>query len=321
MRRRPSRSCTSVDRAGSTAVGTSGWLVPNRPVSRFSRSTTVSRSACSRSSPAARPWSSPERAQPLDAGHRRVGGQVAVGLAARAVDDQPGQRHLLGAQPLDEVRRLAQARPARARRPPGTPYAGPGAARRCASARCRNPPKSVSNAATNAFMSWSTWAPMILVIALVTIPKPAVISRAGPRAGRQQQLHEPAVEEAREPLGGVEEVQRAPRRRGVHDDQVPATGALRRPCRAGRASPSPCTPACPRTSSTPRCRRGCFRICSAFSGLAWLCTTSSKVRFMSSIIASSEPPPLPCHARAPAAGCCRATRCPSTAPAGGPGRW
>ena len=60
MRRRPSRSCTSVDSAGSTAVGTSGWLVENRPVSRFSRSTTTKRSACSRSNPAASPWSSPD---------------------------------------------------------------------------------------------------------------------------------------------------------------------------------------------------------------------------------------------------------------------
>ena len=123
-------------------------------------------------------------------------------------------------------------------------------------ARCRNPPNSVSNAATNVCMSRSTCAPRILVSALVTSPSPAVISRAGPLGRRQQQPDEPAVEEAGEPLGGVEEVQRDARRRGVDDDQVPAAGAAGVLVRAGRASPSPCTPGCPRTSSTAPRRTG-----------------------------------------------------------------
>ena len=56
------------------------------------------------------------------------------------------------------------------------------------SARCRKPPKSVSNAATKVCMSRSTWAPSTLVSALVTIEKPAVISRAGPLAGASSSL-------------------------------------------------------------------------------------------------------------------------------------
>ena len=66
-----------------------------------------------------------------------------------------------------------------------------------------------------------------------------------------------------------------------------------RPCRAGRASPSPCTPACPRTSSRRRCRRGCPGSARPSPGWPGSRTTSSKVRFMSSIIASREPPPVP----------------------------
>ena len=51
------------------------------------------------------------------------------------------------------------------------------------SARERNPPNNVSNAATNVCMSVSTWAPMILFNAPVITPSPIVISRAGPFAG------------------------------------------------------------------------------------------------------------------------------------------
>ena len=40
---------------------------------------------------------------------------------------------------------------------------------------------------------------------------------------RQQQPEEAAVEQRAQVLGRVEEVQRRPGRRGVHDDQVPAT--------------------------------------------------------------------------------------------------
>ncbi len=62
------------------------------------------------------------------------------------------------------------------------------------------------------------------------------------RAGRHhQQPEDPVVEQAREPPGRVEEVERVARRRRVDDDEVEA--ALARAARA--ASPSPCTPACP----------------------------------------------------------------------------
>ena len=96
MRRNPSRSCTSVDRAGSTAVGTSGWLVrepARQPLLAVDDGQPVgvqSQQSGGQSVVLAR------RAQPFDAGHRRVRGEVALGLAARAVDDQSGQRHRLG---------------------------------------------------------------------------------------------------------------------------------------------------------------------------------------------------------------------------------
>ena len=69
------------------------------------------------------------------------------------------------------------------------------------------------------------WPPRILDSAPVTMPRPAVMILAGPAGGSQQQPDEPAVEERRQPLGRVEEVERRPRRRRVHDDQV--VGAVR----------------------------------------------------------------------------------------------
>ena len=226
MRRRPSRSCTSVDSAGSTAVGTSGWLVANRPVSRFSRSTTVSRSACSRSSPAARPWSSPEVRSCSTPRHRRVRGQVAVGLAARAVDHQPGQRHLLRAQPLDEVRRLAQ----RVRLGRGDHQERRTPVLEQLEGALRPLPEAAEERVERGDERLHV---------LEHLGADDLGDRVGhhPEAGghqprraacrREQQLHEPAVEEAREPLGGVEEVQRAARGRGVDHDQVPAAGPPR----------------------------------------------------------------------------------------------
>ena len=59
---------------------------------------------------------------------------------------------------------------------------------------------------------------------------------------------------------------------------------------ADRASPSPCTPACRRTGTTAPRRTGSPGSTRPLSGVEWASTTSSKVRFMSSIIASRLPP-------------------------------
>ena len=94
--------------------------------------------------------------------------------------------------------------------------------RKVCCARWRNPPNSVSSAVTNVCTSRRNWAPSTLVRALVKMPKPRRHQpRRSPRGG-EQQADEAAVEEAREPLGRVEEVQRRARGRGVDDDQVVA---------------------------------------------------------------------------------------------------
>ena len=93
-----------------------------------------SRSACSRSRPAARSRgrSPRRRAAARRRPSPRSARQVAVGLAARTVDHEPGQRHRPRRAAARRSTPPRAARPARAPRPPGTPYAGPGAARRCA---------------------------------------------------------------------------------------------------------------------------------------------------------------------------------------------
>ena len=123
-------------------------------------------------------------------------------------------------------------------------------------ARSRKPPNIVSNACTNADASASIWPPRIVDTALANSENPApddLAQAAAARPGRRgEQPDHAAVEEGRHALRGVEEVQRRARRRGVDDDQVP----LRRWPRAGRASPSPCTPACRRTTWRWSGRRG-----------------------------------------------------------------
>ena len=138
----------------------------------------------------------------------------------------------------------------------------------------------------------STWAPRILVSTLENSPNDgADDAEVRPAAGpgrRQQQPQHPPVEEPAQP------------RRARPGSPAPTgtagcrrrSGPTRRAARAaGRASPSPCTPACRRRSERQRLvervgedllgplRRRCARR-----------TTSSKVRFMSSIIACSAPP-------------------------------
>ena len=217
------------------------------------------RSACSRSSPAvisaaddvspaARSRSTPAIARSAD--RSPSGGR----LARLTTSPASGIRSSL--QPLHEVRRLAQRVGLRAPRPRGTPSRRPGAARRSAGPAAGTRRTACRTRSRTSACRAAPAPPRILVSALVTSPNPAVISRAGPLRRRQQQPHEPAVEEAGEPLGRVEEVQRGARGRGVDDDQVPAAGACGRPGRAGRASPSPCTPGCPRTSWRRRRRTG-----------------------------------------------------------------
>ncbi len=104
-------------------------------------------------------------------------------------------------------------------------------------------------------------------------------------AGGQQQPPQPAVHEAAQSFRRVQEVQRVARRRGVHHDQVPFVF-----CReAVPASPWPCTPACPPATWPPSDRTGCPGSASARSAPEYWTTISSNVRRMSSIIACSSP--------------------------------
>ena len=158
-----------------------------------------------------------------------------------------------------------------------------------ACARSRKPPNIVSSAATNCDRSCSTDAPMILVMAPVKTLNPTrhdlEVGLAAGLRGCQQDLDQPAVEEGRQPLGRVEEVQRRPGRRRVDDDQVVVAGRLELPellhrhvlLRPGEGA---------RTALGRRGWRGSPR---PSPGSACVRTISSNVRFMSSIIASSAP--------------------------------
>ena len=123
--RRPSRSATSPATAGTCVTATVGCAREKRASSRSSRAARSTRSACSRSTAAASgaPGSSSaaSRARVADSG-----GEHRVG----AVEHQPGQRHVLGAQAGRRSRPPRAARPAPARRSRRRPCPASAAARR-----------------------------------------------------------------------------------------------------------------------------------------------------------------------------------------------
>ncbi len=126
----------------------------------------------------------------------------------------------------------------------------------------------------------------------MTMPNPAEQQARRPLRRREQEPDEPAVEQRRQPLGRVEEVERRARRRACRRRSGPS--ALRSPTASACSWPSfsiamySCVPANELDSADVEgVARGSA---AAFSGEACASTTSSKVRFMSSIIASSEPP-------------------------------
>ena len=292
----------------------------NRGRSRVSRATMRDAVGVQPEQPRGRPGELPSSSSRSAAATRPLGRQPRRGVAAGPVDHEPRQRHPLLVEPLDEVRRLAQRVRLRGgddqeRRTVGLEQLRRSSGRAAGSRRtgCRRRP-------TNVCTSRSTCAPSDLGQRVRHHAQPGR-HQPGRAAGRgQQQPDEPAVEERREPLGCVEEVQRRPRRRRVDDDQVPAAGARARRRAAGRASPSPCTPGCRRTSSTARRRTGWPG--SARPSPGWPGSRPPRRRCASCRASSrraSRPPPR--RRRAPAGGRCRASRCPSTAPAGGPGRW
>ena len=142
----------------------------------------------------------------------------------------------------------------------------------------------------NCETSCSTCAPMIRVMTLVNSADRArqhleVGLAAGLGRGEQDADHA-AVEEGRQPLGGVEEVQRRAGRRGVDDDEVVVAGGLELAellhrhvlLRAGEGG---------RERLVEGVRQDRLGLGRARRGSR---TISSNVRFMSSIIASSEPP-------------------------------
>ena len=170
----------------------------------------------------------------------------------------------------------------------------PGAARRCATARSRNPPKTVSSAATKRLhVAQDLRAQQLGEHARGTADRRRDDSQVGAPAGlrrRGEEPDEPPVEERPEPGGRVEEVQRGPARRGVDDDEVPALGsASRGPQLAELLHRHVLLRAGEGARHAPG-RRGWRRSARPSPGSACCSMTSSKVRFMSSIIASSRPP-------------------------------
>ena len=159
------------------------------------------------------------------------------------------------------------------------------------SARSRNPSSMPSNARKNATMSSTTSVPTTRDTCAGTPAAATRATRSAVRVGTISSRKIAVVEQAGEPLRRVEEVERVPGRRRVDDDQVEA----RRPRAARAASPSPCTPACPRARR--RCcgrsgSRGC--VCACSSVAAYCVTRSSNVDLVSSISAWQ---PAGCGAR------------------------
>ena len=188
------------------------------------------------------------------------------------------------------------------------------------SARCRKlAEERVEGRDEGLHVACSIWPPRILASALVTTEKPAVISRAGPRAGASEQPDQPTVEEAREPLRGVEEVQRGARGRGVDHDQVVAAVGQRLPVQLAQLLHRHVLL---RAGERAR-QRDVERVLQDLLGLLrrWPATRPPRRRCASCRASSRRATrPRPRRRTTPAAGCCRAARCPSTARADGPGR-
>ena len=242
------------------------------------------------------------------------------GAGAGPVDHQPGQRHPVLAEPLDEVRRLAQR--VRLRR-------GDDEERRAVGLeQLERLLRALPEAAEERVEGGHEGLHVAQHLRAEDLgqrvgdqAEPGGHQPGRPARRGEQQPDEPAVEEAREPLGRVEEVERRARGRGVDDDQVVAAVAPGVARGSGPASPSPCTPGCPRTSSTARRRRGSPG--SAAPSRGWPGSPPPRRRCASCRASSrrARPPCAVVDADAPGAGCCRAPRCPSTARGGAPGRW
>ena len=246
---RPSRSCTSVARngtrttgAGATCVGEAGEVVllargdelRSRRGWRRARRGRCRRACAARSrvglgEPVAEPRVHPvdderlrPRCRPRPAGRRRTCASSTVSRRGDATSTNDG----LGVgEQLEHARRPGRGSPAPCPRRPGRTRS------RRRPPRRRRPSTTVRRNACAATFTAFMYA-----------------------AGRRHQHAEEAVvEEAGEPARRVEEVERVARRRRVDDDEVEV--AARRAAR--RASPSPCTPACP--TARRRCcgRSGC----------------------------------------------------------------
>ncbi len=205
--------------AATVAVATWGCAAAKRRRSVRSRLTRPRRSACSSSSPAVSGSSS---AEPFRAGQRGLGRDSGRWRGREPVEDQPGQRHRLGRQPLDEERRLAQGVRVRRghhqeRRLPvledlvGLVRPGP-----------ETPEQGVEGGHERLDVAQH-------------LPAEHLADRAGhhgharrEQPGRsprrsQQYPDQPAVEERGQPFWGVQEVESGPGRWRVDHDQVPST--------------------------------------------------------------------------------------------------
>ena len=173
------------------------------------------------------------RGHPAAAGHvqfvrSRLGPRRRESVGGRQVhpvEDQSGQRHLLlGSRSTknDASRRASGSGAATTTN--AVPDRRSSSVRRLARARGSRRTSSPARRRT-AEMSARPCPPMILVSTRLNIAEAGTDHlRVGPAAGlrrRRQQLDQPAVQEPRQPVRGVQEVQRRPGRRGVDDDQVP----------------------------------------------------------------------------------------------------
>ena len=173
-----------------------------------------------------------------------------------------------------------------------------------------------SKSCTNRAASASIWPPITAVTALENSANPAPRIFITPRLGAaSSRIIRPSRNDDRR--CGASRKSRADRLGGVSTtirSNVPGA----RP--AARASPSPCTPGCRRTTWRWSGRTGWRGSVAARSGVECAATISSNVRLVSSIIAQSSP-----SGRAPRSDPPRVVvqlvRDRATGPAGGPGRW
>ena len=165
----------------------------------------------------------------LSGRHRPLGRQRGAGGAVHAVDDQSGQRHRLLLEPLDEVAGLPQGV---ALRCGDDDESGAGGLEQVVGG-LRPLPEPAEHRLERAdelrhvleHLRTDDLGDDAGEEVEPGADDPEVGLAAGLRGGEQDADHAP-VEERREPLRGVEEVQGRARRRGVHDDQVVVAAGL-----------------------------------------------------------------------------------------------